>query len=273
MQIIVNKNNICVDSSEILNENEYNINQMNFTFSEDYADNLTKVALFTQQKTTYTVIIVNNSCFSPPEILANRGDFVLGIYAYEVQNEELILRFSPSPIKLFISSGSYIRDEDTENSEPITPSELEQYQQALQDGLAEVNGKLTEINEAIEHVNEAVEDVDAAVESVNNIDIDVTKEGKVTTVTLNKKDGTVKTTEINDGVSLQYAWQDTSLGVKREDEQSYEFVDLKGEKGEKGDCNFATFEVSDTMELVMNKTEDMLLEFILSEDGYLSVAI
>ena len=47
----------------------------------------------------------------------------------------------------------------------------------------------------------------------------------------------------------------------------------KGDKGEQGDCNFATFEVNNNMELVMNKTEDMLLDFSLSEDGILSVVI
>ena len=48
---------------------------------------------------------------------------------------------------------------------------------------------------------------------------------------------------------------------------------LESIKGEKGDCNFATFEVNNNMELVMNKTEDMLLDFSLSEDGILSVVI
>ena len=71
-------------------------------------------------------------------------------------------------------------------------------------------------------------------------------------------------------MGLNYDWQGTSLGVKREDEQQYEYVNLKGEKG---DCNFATFEVNNNMELVMNKTEDMLLDFSLSEDGILSVVI
>jgi hypothetical protein len=37
------------------------------------------------------------------------------------------------------------------------------------------------------------------------------------------------------GIGLQYDWNSTSLGVKREDQSTYEYVDLKGEKGDQGD--------------------------------------
>ena len=46
--------------------------------------------------------------------------------------------------------GSYI--EDVENSEPITPSELEQYQQALQEGLSEVSGTIQSMTDLIDEV-------------------------------------------------------------------------------------------------------------------------
>ena len=39
----------------------------------------------------------------------------------------------------------------------------------------------------------------------------------------------------NDGVSIEYRWNGTELGVKREDEVNYQYQDLKGEKGSKGD--------------------------------------
>lgn len=38
----------------------------------------------------------------------------------------------------------------------------------------------------------------------------------------------------DDGVSLEYDWDNTSLGVKREDESSYEYVDLQGSRGDDG---------------------------------------
>lgn len=42
----------------------------------------------------------------------------------------------------------------------------------------------------------------------------------------------------------------------------------------KGDCNFATFDINiETGELIMNKTEDMLLNFNISDLGNLEVII
>ena len=38
-----------------------------------------------------------------------------------------------------------------------------------------------------------------------------------------------------DGVGLQFTWDGTSLGVKREDETEYQFVNLQGPKGEQGE--------------------------------------
>ena len=34
------------------------------------------------------------------------------------------------------------------------------------------------------------------------------------------------------GYSIQYNWNGTKLGIKREDEANYKYEDLKGEKGE-----------------------------------------
>lgn len=185
MQIQVDVNKLNAITRDYLNENEYHVHKVYFEFSEEYTDDLVKVALFTQNGNTYKMIIANNQCNIPAEILAKKGTFILGVYAYTVENEELILRYSPSPIKLFISSGSYIPDSQTENSEPITPSELEQYQQALQDGLSEVNSKL--------------DDIDEALIEVDNLNIDAEKVGDKTTVTITRKDGIQKEVEILDG--------------------------------------------------------------------------
>lgn len=41
--------------------------------------------------------------------------------------------------------------------------------------------------------------------------------------------------KVKDGVGLEFNWEDTSLGVKREDEEEYQYTDLKGDKGDPGD--------------------------------------
>lgn len=38
-----------------------------------------------------------------------------------------------------------------------------------------------------------------------------------------------------DGVSIEYRWNGTELGIKREDEVNYQYANLKGEKGDQGD--------------------------------------
>lgn len=88
----------------------------------------------------------------------------------------------------------------------------------------------------IEQANAKLNAMDEALTEVNNLDIDANKVGKVTSIIITKKDGTQETTNINDGVSLEYQWQNTSLGIKREDEQNYVFVNLKGDKGDKGEA-------------------------------------
>ena len=150
MQVQVNTNKLVAKSRDYINENEYNIHEVNFDFAEEFTIDLVKVALFTKGNNTYKMIIANNKCNIPTEILQEKGTFILGVYAYEESNGELLLRYSPSPIQLFVSSGSYI--EDAENSEPITPSELEQYQQALQDGLSEVSGTIESMTDLIDEV-------------------------------------------------------------------------------------------------------------------------
>lgn len=88
----------------------------------------------------------------------------------------------------------------------------------------------------IEQANAKLNAMDEALTEVDNLDIDVNKVNNTTTITITKKDGTEKTANVDDGVSLEYLWQGTSLGIKREDEQNYVFVNLKGEKGDTGEA-------------------------------------
>ena len=88
----------------------------------------------------------------------------------------------------------------------------------------------------IEQANAKLNAMDEALREVDNLDIDANKVGKVTSIIITKKDGTQETINVDDGVSLEYLWQGTSLGIKREDEKNYVFVNLKGEKGDKGEA-------------------------------------
>jgi len=47
------------------------------------------------------------------------------------------------------------------------------------------------------------------------------------------------------GASFEYDWDGTRLGVKTDEEQNYEYVDLKGAKGDPGNTLFASFDIVD----------------------------
>jgi hypothetical protein len=224
MLLKVNPHKIEIVKSPV-NEREINISKCTFEFADEITNDYVKEAYFTFGSTTYKQIIVNDECDFPSEVLTKKGTVEIGVVAYLVENENEIKRYNPSPAYFDTWVGS-LKD-NAENSEPITPSEMEQYEQALNDGLNEVNDKLDEIDQAIDDVNEAIIET-------NNLDLDVDKQGKVATVTLTKKDASTKTVTLSDGTSLQFKWEGTSLGIKTDNEQSYTYVDLEGPQGPQG---------------------------------------
>lgn len=102
------------------------------------------------------------------------------------------------------------------------------------------------INAEIEEPDEYqtwIEIANTKLNQIDNLNIEVEKVDNISTLTITKKDGTTNSVEI-----------------------------LDGEKGDKGDCNFATFDIEDGA-LIMNTTEDMLLDFRLNDKGELEVII
>lgn len=216
MRLIVNPHKIEIIKDEAVNEREIDISKCVFEFHEDITNDYVKEAYFTLNNQTYKQIIINNECSFPSEVLETKGMVEIGVVAYLVENEEEIKRYNPSPAYFNTWQGSL---KEAQNSEPITPSEMEQFEQELQEGLNQVA----------------------------NVNIDAVQTENGATVTITNRNGIEKTVEIvngidgidgidgANGVGLQYNWDDTSLGIKREDEQNYQYVNLKGDKGEQGD--------------------------------------
>ena len=208
MKVIVQKHKILLEK-EPINEKEINVSKCIFEFDEDITNDFVKEAYFTFKDKTYKQIINNNECNYPSEILEENGVVEIGIVAYKVVDELTEIRYNPSPAYFSVMYGSL---KEAENSQPITPSEMEQYMQLLEDGL----------------------------EEVANVDIDLEEIEQGTKVIITNRDGQEKESTIlngvdgSDGVSLQYNWNGTSLGVKREDEQDYQYTNLKGDTGSSG---------------------------------------
>ena len=156
MKINVTENKVSIKEEQILNENEYNIHKIQFDFSSEYTDDLVKAALFSIDNHTYKKIILNNECDIPPEVLTQRGYSILGVYAYKTEQDTLVLRYSPSPTRISVYDGSY--KAEAENSEPITPSEIEQYQQILQNSLQQFQNQYNVLAEETEEDIQAIED-------------------------------------------------------------------------------------------------------------------
>lgn len=128
MKVQVTINNVKIIKETGLNENEYNIHEFEFEFVEEY-EGLTKKAVFTDaNEQSYIETIVNNKCSVPTEVLHKNEYVTIGVYAYEVENEELKLRYSPQPTHFFVNEGSY---KSVNNSTPPTPSEIEQLQSQI----------------------------------------------------------------------------------------------------------------------------------------------
>lgn len=194
MKILVKPHNLYIDEKSLVNEKELNITKVQFVFEEEMQD-FVKEAYFTLKNNTYKVILENNECNIPYEVLEEKGQLEIGVVAFKIENDTEI-RYNPSPVYINTLSGSL---KDAVNSEEYTPTDKEQIEQML-----------------------------------DNINIDANKQGIITTITITNKDGTTKTVTLEDGKSIEYNWQGTRLGIKREDESTYQYVDLKGDKGEPG---------------------------------------
>ena len=206
MNIKVNSHTLEIEQNIDINAGEYNITTLNFEFSDEY-EGLTKMAVFSNCETILKTAILDNQCTIPFEVLEEPGQVLLGVYGYEGEDDSLELRYSPEPQYFNVKYGSY-----QEGGEPTIPPKSEWEQ--------------------------LVEEINQAITETNNLNITVEKEGSITTVTLTKKDGTTQTVQIEDGKSLEFKWEGTSLGVRQEGQSEYQYVNLQGPKGEPGAIKF-----------------------------------
>lgn len=159
MKIKVTKNDVIImDYNYEVHENEVNVNECEFEFSEEY-ESLTKKAIFYEPISNIAkeMAITNNKCFIPNEVLKYFDRNVqIRVYGYDIEivDEETktILRYSPTPASFPIRKGSFM--EGASGSEEITPSQFEQYSKALNDGLAELDGVIENLNADTKYARE-----------------------------------------------------------------------------------------------------------------------
>ena len=158
MNIKVTTENVNIVDEE-LNQGEYNIRECNFDLSEEY-NGLVCKALFTVLKTklTYEQAIENGTCQIPYEATVYKGNVVIGVIGYEIENEELVKRYSPNPDEFYVTDGSYV--EDIENQSTPTPTQLEQLEQLVENNetsIRELEGTTTAQGEIIQSNTENIQ--------------------------------------------------------------------------------------------------------------------
>ena len=172
MKLKINTNNVIVTELEQVESGEYNVTSCEFIFTDEF-NGLTKKAVFTgEDGTAYLQTIVDNKCSIPSEILATSQVVQIGVYAYAVENEELILRYSPEPTNFSIHEGSY---KEAQNSTPPTPSEVEQLQAQItsnKNNIEEIQSDVVDINTDI--TNMKTEQTEQNTNIQNNTD-DITE--------------------------------------------------------------------------------------------------
>lgn len=166
--------------------------------------------ILTKVGATYTIPVKNVITIYQEE---TQGKIKFQLVVTEGTNEE--------EIPVFKSNIFYLRCRPSINAVTEAPEGYELW-------IEQANVKLNEFSEAMEDIEEALEDVNTAIEETNNLDLDANKVDKTTTVSLTKKDGTVKRVQIADGLSLEFIWQGTSLGIRVEGQENYVFVNLQG---------------------------------------------
>lgn len=181
IKLNVNENSVTIDSSSyIINKGEYNVTNCEFSFTEQFTD-LTKVAVFSTAKTEKPIIvdIIENKCYIPYEVLGEPFDYIkIGVYGYATDSEDnLSLRYSPSPVDILVSDGSYTSDVTT--PEITTPSQYEIFSEKLQEGLATVDESLDMVTQNSEYAKEqgdyAKQQGDYVADKITEIDTAIKK--------------------------------------------------------------------------------------------------
>lgn len=263
MNIIVQPHEIRIFQDENVNEKEVNISNCVFEFPKEITGEFVKEAIFVKDDKTVKVELTGNQCNYPPEILDSEGTCLLGVVATLTRNNELVKRYNPTPKRFVIDKGTL---KEADNSKPITPSEMEQYQQALQD---ELNGLKAELK-VVQQIGQDIQGKGIAAEKQGNYAKKQGDYAKETTDTLKEsaENGDFNGATFKPSVDSKgnLSWTNDK-GLENPATQN-----IRGPKGEKGNCNFATFSIENG-NLVMNKTDDLLLNFGLNERGELEVLI
>lgn len=240
--------NIKVDENRLIDfsdkeqgtSNETNVQKLQIEVPEKYGDFFKKIVFVTDDGTFWDYLEEDGSYILKNNVTKyNSVEFYIWLTKTENETTE---DFRSKTYPLFFNEnispdGEVPEEQETEMERVIRI--LEEEIEAVRDLEEDIHQLEEDVRNEVAEMRQDVEDViqqaETAIDEANTLDLDVSKVEKTATVTLTKKDGTVKTVQISDGVSLQFMWDGTRLGIKTENDSDYIFVNLEGQRGPRGE--------------------------------------
>ena len=232
MKIIAKKDRKLLLINASNTQNENKAETIELTVPEEYEDYNKKIVFVTDNGIVWDIIQDNKYKLTKAITKYNQVDFYIWLTKGDVD-----YRTETKTLRFY-------HNEDA--SDEITPEEISGVNTVinlLEEEITRVDGLETELNEVIEDLQ-------------HKLDTGYFKGEK-------GEDGENGT----DGKSAYEIWLDEGNQGTEQD-----FLNsLKGEDGQDGNCNFATFDIEDG-DLIMNKDDDMNIDFVINQ-GKLEVII
>lgn len=127
MKLKVTKDLCEIKENEIWNVGDYNVHTVQVELSPEFNGLVNKVRYFVEDN-SYDMLITDNVAQVPYEATVMEGTIKIGVYGYDADTDILVQ--STSPVNKYITSGTYTGDPD--NTEPLTPTDKEQMETAIQ---------------------------------------------------------------------------------------------------------------------------------------------
>lgn len=128
MKVTVTEKEVKITQLSQINRGDYNVNECEFRLPESF-NGLSVMAVFNG----ICVPLVNSRCYVPS---LEKGNCVLGAYAYRSLGEEFELLYSPKPTVFYVEEGSYTENPVRENLPAV--DETEKYCELLRDYWEEI---------------------------------------------------------------------------------------------------------------------------------------
>ncbi len=165
MKIIADTKSVTILEKEKITSGAYNDVAIEVELSEEY-NGLTSFVTFGNIKTP----VIGNMVMLPT---LKHGSCRIGVYAIEIENNELKLRYSPTPDYITVSKGTYSKD--CENDPPIpSPSEGEKIfnliDKAIEQG--KLKGDKGETGDKGDSGKNGIDGANATINGMNCIEIE-----------------------------------------------------------------------------------------------------